>query len=584
MGPPAHHGNRSRSSQVNRVRPRRARRMVKRPRPVTTPWWAMPITRPGRHSVTSMRSVIRSGPTLVSQSNVVPTPSRRSVRNRMATASRIHSGCEAMSRTTAHTRFGGTSITVVVLILVTGLDIKVSAVAVRGQQGRALTRYLRRQVRAYSRHYRPALDRAFRDGRSGIDLGALPITRWSDVTDPRPFVLHPDYGSITRHGEPRLAAKVLWARFTGGTIRLNRTYFDPTYKPIHWLMADGVPVGYSHADLERLAELGWHWLESAGVKGTAVIVSVVPPGPTLGYWELVHAARKARLSAVFLPPDAPISQIARLRPTVLAGRPEDLERVVSGPPEDLSQVRIVLAVDAPLSPDQRQRIEAGLAAPDAVVLSAWAPHGVRSLWTECRGRRGLHTSPAAEYLETVDDEIIWTAIGWSGSVFVRLATGVTGALVRGTCEGCGQSTPRVVVRGVEPARAPARPSVDIELDDPDEVEEEVVVEMDEVDEPDEVFAPEPEPAAATPAGNGAPPAFAALLDGHPGVAVWQAELRTVDDAEELFVFFSAGPNGPVPVLADLAEAVPVTQFVVLSEEELLDRLARHDDRQVVDLR
>jgi hypothetical protein len=468
--------------------------------------------------------------------------------------------------------------TVVVLILVTEREIKVFAVAVRGPQARALTRYLRRQVRAYSRHYRPILDRAFRDGRAGIDLDRLPVTRWSEVTDPRPFVLHPDYQSITRHGEPRLTAKVVWARLTGGTMRLNKTLFDPTYKPIHWLMADGVPVGYSHADLERLAELGWHWLDGAGVKSTDVIVSVVPPGPTLGYWELVLAARKARLSAVFLPPDALIAQIARLHPTVLAGRPEDLARVLSGPPEDLADVRIVLAVDAPLPAEQRRRLEAGLADEDAIVLSAWAPHGVRSLWTECRGHHGLHTAPTAEYVEVVDDEIVWTAIGWFGSVFVRLATGVSGALVRGTCAACRRSTPRVVARGgvSEPG---ARPQPE-----PEVAEEEFVDEVEEL-EPEVAFAPEPEPARATPAGNGAPPAFAAVLDGHPGVGVWQAELRTVNGTEELFVFFSAaGPNGPVPVLADLAEAVAVTQFVVLPEEELYDRLARHDDRQVVDLR
>lgn len=466
---------------------------------------------------------------------------------------------------------------VVVLILVTERDIKVLRVPVRGQQARALTRYLRRQVRAYSRHYRPMLDRAFRDGRSGIDLESLPVTRWSDITDPRPFVLHPDYQSITRYGEPRLAAKVLWARLTGGTIRLNRHLFDPTYKPIHWLMADGVPVGYSHADLERLAELGWHWLEGAGVKGTAVIVSVVPPGPSLGYWQLVHAARKARLSAVFLPPDAPISQIARLRPTVLAGRPEDLERILRGPPEDLGQVRIVLAVDAPLAPELRRRLEAGLT-PGAAVLSAWAPHGVRSLWTECRGHSGLHTSPTAEYVEVVDDEIVWTAIGWSGSVFVRLGTGVTGAIVRGTCQGCGRSTPRVVPRGLVPAVA-ATPAPEVEAEP---APAPAAVEPDEATLAPE---PEPEPTHAAPAGNGALPPFAAVLDRHPGVTAWQAELRTVDDAEELLVFFSAtGPDGPVPVLADLAEAVAVTQFVVLPEEELYDRLARHDDRQVVDLR
>lgn len=471
---------------------------------------------------------------------------------------------------------------VVVLILVTEREVKLFRVPVRGQQARALTRYLRRQVRAYSRYYRPMLDRAFRDGRSGIDLGALPVTRWPDITDPRPFVLHPDYQSITRYGEPRLAAKVVWARLTGGTIRLNRHFFDPTYKPIHWLMADGVPVGYSHADLERLAELGWHWLEGAGVKGTAVLVSVVPPGPSLGYWQLVHAARKARLSAVFLPPDAPISQIARLRPTVLAGRPEDLERILRGPPEDLGQVRTVLAVDAPLAPELRRRLEAGLT-PGAVVLSAWAPHGVRSLWTECRGHSGLHTSPTAEYVEVVDDEIVWTAIGWSGSVFVRLGTGVTGALVRGACQGCGGTTPRVVPRGLVTEVA-ARPVPDAAMEAEAEVEAEAV-------EPDEEFAPEPAlelevaPAPAATATNGATHPFAAVLNGHAGVGEWQAELRTVDGAEELLVFFSsAGPDDPVPVLADLAEEMAVTQFVVLSEEELHDRLARHDDRQVVDLR
>jgi hypothetical protein len=108
-------------------------------------------------------------------------------------------------------------------------------------------------------------------------------------------------------------------------------------------------------------------------------------------------------------------------------------------------------------------------------------------------------------------------------------------------------------------------------------------------DPEPVPEPEPEPAPApqgpAPATNGARPPFAALLDEHPGVDAWQAELRTVNGVEELLVFFSpASADGAVAVLTDLAEAVAVTQFVVLSTEELHDRLARHDDRQVVDLR
>jgi hypothetical protein len=485
-------------------------------------------------------------------------------------------------------------------------------VPVRGQQARALTRYLQRQVRAYSPYYRDPLEwaRRARDGRSGVDLANLPLTPWSAVTDPREFVLHPDFRSIRDFGEPVLGVRTLWARLTGRTAALNRTHIDPRYKPIRWLMAEGVPVGYSSDDLERLAELGRKWLEDAGVRPSDVLVSVVPVAPTLGYLELVLAARRAGLSTALLPPDVGAAEVARLRPTVLAGRPDDLERVLSGPPEDLAGVRTVLAVDEPLAPGQRARMEASLVADDAAVLAAWAPAGVRALWTECRGQTGLHTAPHAEYLEVVDDEIVWTAIGWSGTVFVRLRTGVVASMDGGTCRGCGRATPRVVVEGAlrrtsprrrrEPLRVerpvpdiPAAPAV------PDlvagEIEADALEALAEVEEwsaePETTWEAEDEPedepeeeAEPEPMANGTRPAFAAVLDGHAGVAAWQAELRTWEGAEELIVFFSPGTAGAVTVLTDLAGEIDVAQFVVLDEEAVLERLARHDQRQVVDLR
>lgn len=446
---------------------------------------------------------------------------------------------------------------------------------VRGQQARALNRYLRREVRAYSEHYRPILDKAIRErgSRSGIDLTQLPLTPWSSVTDPRRFVLHPDFPSIRAHGEPLLGLRTMWARLLGArsTAKLNRDVIDPKYKPLHWLVADGVPVGSSSADLDRLTELGRRWLEDAGVRFADVVVSVVPPEPTVGYWELVLASRRAGLSAAFLSRDAPAAQIVRLRPTVLAGRPSDLERILSGHGEDLPELRTVLAMDEPLAPGQRERLEAMLRPDDAVVLAAWAPPGVRSLWTECRGRAGLHTSPSAEVLEVVDGEIVWTALGWAGTVFVRLRTGVIGSVQESVCPGCRRATPRVVAG--EGTAVERRPPVQAEqLPGPVDLEE----------EPE----PQPAPTATVPTGNGAAPLpLVELLDRHPGVAAWQVELRTVAGEEELLVFLApAGDAGPMPVLAELAVELPVTQFVVLSEDELATRLARHDDRRVVDLR
>lgn len=450
---------------------------------------------------------------------------------------------------------------------------------VRGQQARALNRYLRREVRAYSPHYGPLLDRVIRDrdGRSGIDLADIPLTPWSSVTDPRRYVLHPDVRSIRDHGEPLLGLRTVWARLLGArtTAKLNRDVIDPKYKPLHWLVADGVPVGSSSDDLDRLTELGRRWLEDAGVRFADVVVSVVPPEPTLGYWELVLASRRAGLSTVFLPPDAPTGQIARLRPTVLAGRPQELDRILAGPPEDLPVLRTVLAIDEPLAPGQRARLEANLLPDDAAVLAAWAPPGVRSLWTECRGRAGLHTSPSAEVVEVVEDEVVWTALGWAGTVFVRLRTGVIATVVDSVCPGCKRATPRVVTdagRPVTPARRPRPFAVEMPEPEPDEVPEPLVE-----------IEPEPVPG---PVGNGAAaPAFIGLLDDHPGVAAWQVELRTVAGEEEVLVFLSpVAEGGAVPVLTELAAEIPVTQFVVLSQDELGERLARHDDRQVVDLR
>lgn len=112
-GPPIHQGKTSRSSQVNFVPPPRIRRRSeKRPSPVTMPTWRMPIARAGRHSVISIRSVSRNGPTRVSQSNEAPTPDRREDVKRMATASSIHSTCDPMSSIDAHTARGDASITV----------------------------------------------------------------------------------------------------------------------------------------------------------------------------------------------------------------------------------------------------------------------------------------------------------------------------------------------------------------------------------------------------------------------------------------------------------------------------------------
>ena len=127
-------------------------------------------------------------------------------------------------------------------------------------------------------------------------------------------------------------------------------------------------------------------------------------------------------------------------------------------------------------------------------------------------------------------EVVWTGLGWKGTVFVRLRTGVYATLDESTCGACGRSTPRLQLAGAEPP-------------------------------------------------------FASILNSHPEVSMWQAELRTVDGREELVVFLTTTANGhPGHVLRELDRHLSVTQFVVLDQRSLESRLADHDDRRVVDLR
>ena len=62
--PPIHHGKRICSVHVKRVPPALTGSSVNRPVPVNRPRCSIPIARSGSHSVTIMRSVVRSGPIL----------------------------------------------------------------------------------------------------------------------------------------------------------------------------------------------------------------------------------------------------------------------------------------------------------------------------------------------------------------------------------------------------------------------------------------------------------------------------------------------------------------------------------------
>ena len=174
---------------------------------------------------------------------------------------------------------------------------------IRGAQDRALRAYLAQDVYPYSPYYQVAFDEAGvgqRGIRSRADLHKLSLTVFDDIVNPASVVLRPDEQSIQQFARIGLVARVFWAKLWRREWVVNQQLIDPVYKPLHWHVDDGFPIGSSAEDLDRLAELGRRWLELAGVARYDVLVSVLPPGPNLAYWELVLGSRQAGVSALHL--------------------------------------------------------------------------------------------------------------------------------------------------------------------------------------------------------------------------------------------------------------------------------------------
>jgi hypothetical protein len=233
--------------------------------------------------------------------------------------------------------------------------------------------------------------------------------------------------------------------------RFNREVLEPRFKPVHWLMSAGVPIGYSLTDLLRLADLGREWLELAGVERHDVLVSVLAPDASVAYWQLVGGARRARVSALHHGPTLTARDVTRLAPSVLAGSTDALVTLLSelrrqgGTPA--AYLRTVLAVG-----DGRggARVELARLASPATVVEAWCAPGARAVWTECREASGtglgagFHTWARTEVVEPSEWGLLWTGVGWSGSALLRVRTGVAGSTVDDRCPRCGRPGVRVV--------------------------------------------------------------------------------------------------------------------------------------------
>lgn len=319
---------------------------------------------------------------------------------------------------------------------------------IESRRRRAFVHYLRREVLAYSELHRrrfAAAGLAAASVKGPEDLARLPPMALGDVEDARDLVLRPTEAAIRRHGELELRWRLVWSKVGGRGGWVNEHMVDPRFKPVHWTVAAGVLVGWSADDLDRLGDLGRRLLRVVGLRRRDTLVTVMPMGPTLSFWQLALGARVAGISTVHVGRPADAASLLRMGPTSVAGRLVDLLALDGW--GGLDGLRVVVVVgegsEEVLDDDARAELAARVGG-RVKVVTAWAPVGVRALWGECRPGFGVHTWPETEILQVGDDdEIVWTPVGWRGSVLLRMRTGAPATVEAQPCTACGRTTPRV---------------------------------------------------------------------------------------------------------------------------------------------
>lgn len=278
---------------------------------------------------------------------------------------------------------------------------------------------------------------------------ATPID-WSSVGDGSAHLLQPTREQLLRSSSPLMRVRTAWAVSWGSWSRFL-SIIEPSYRPVHFFNADGVPIGAAAKDLVRLANFGAHWLFALGVTSADTVALLEGADSAIEPWQLSGGTRRAGvpLAVVEDPTHASASRVS-----VIAGRPKAVLSALQGGTWPELRLVVVFGRHAGRVDERVAKLGAGS---DVAVRRAWAVPGARSVWFECAGGpdTGWHTNAAAEVVEVGDDdEIVWTGLGWAGTVFLRLRTDLRVASVdKTTCPGCGTDSPRLFLADGSPALA-----------------------------------------------------------------------------------------------------------------------------------
>lgn len=308
----------------------------------------------------------------------------------------------------------------------------------------------------------------FSDIKTTGDLKRLPFTTKEDIapTKKQPkkfldFVLQPNEQLIRQHAALNKKVKAL----------LNKSYLYYEYKPAHINFTTGrtasaTPVLYTAYDLQRLEESGKRMIGILNASANDVLVNAFPYAPHLAFWHTFYAAKANNLLSLhtgggkILGTEKIINAIEGMKATSLAGMPGylyHLMRTAKEQKRNFENLNLVIFGGERVPLGLREKIKdflAGMKSKNPRILSTYAFTEGKCAWIECKEESGYHLYPDFEFIEIVDKnnervgegekgEIVYTSLGWRGSVLLRYKTGdITKGIYYDKCS-CGRTLPRI---------------------------------------------------------------------------------------------------------------------------------------------
>lgn len=331
---------------------------------------------------------------------------------------------------------------------------------------------LRKQVRfqlyAYSAFYRRALDDlgVSAGGFAGVaDLSKLELVdRDTLASAPEDFLLEPSHRSIQRWSSPNQLVRVALDRLFRGVDHADRELANE-YEPVHARETAGsagepLTIHLTRRDLAVLATQGKRMLEVAGVKESDVLLNLLEPVASGGFWPVWTGGVSMGIRQIArgpLDPQEAVAVAKRWKTTVVMARAEDALALFDEAGEGgLTNLRLVITAPHPMSPALRRRLMER--ADPARIVSTYGFAEGRALWAECiEGSgypdAGFHLSPDLDLIETISPipseplgEVVFTGLDQRGTALARYRPGdvAAGGLAPGRCPYCGRIVDRIL--------------------------------------------------------------------------------------------------------------------------------------------